>query len=371
MLRLTEATRTFFNAASVEVMQRLMEMAPGDLARTTAALVSVGMGSTKLLASVARGAVARADRFTTAQLISLVEAFERARCYHTALFEAAKRSLKANVKDVAPKDVLRCMLSLAACGMNGEGLAQVVGDLLPKTAIATGVFTAEESCSLAWAFCALDLYHDKLFQEVFSALEDSPLQSNQALCQLYEIHLTLKAFHHDSYKDHELEDDTVQSLREHYRAHRADSPNSKLERTSDKCRADLAETLRQVLDASASAPYSTSLGLSVDVAATSRSRRSSSTARPPVVLLDVDGSLSLIRSLDPNAAEGAKATLTGEGTPRVPGTVALKRRLLRQSGLRMVVIAEERWNGFEGSRERREFLRNTLRSAGVDKDRFL
>lgn len=358
-----------------------MDVAASDLARVSKAIASVGMDNRKFFASVARASVARADRFTPGELVSLAGAFERAQFFQTALFEVLCRSMTINVRDVCPKDVTRGMLSLANCGIHSEELGRAIGEHVPKKAISTGIFTAEESCTLAWSFCALGLHHDKLFRAVFRALEDAPLQASQALCQLYEIHLTLRMCHPSSYKAYELEDDTVQSLKEHYSRSRRGDLDLKPDRSSEKVHAEVAEVLRQVLaDCSVSVPYTTSHGLTTDIAATPRagsgSRRSSSSSisrRPLPVLVDVDGPHSVVRSLDKEMAEGGAAAAGSSALPplHVRGAVALQRRLLQRSGACLVVLSEETWKGLGGQRERRDFLRSVLRRVGVGEDNLL
>jgi len=140
---------------------------------------------------------------------------------------------------------------------------------------------------VAWTFCALDLHHDKLFRAVFRALEDAAVVASETLCQLYEIHLTQKAFHFDAYKAYELEDDTVQSLRDHYKKHRGGIGRSiKLERTTERVHQDIAETLKEVVEASVQQAYQTPLGFVVDVAATRRRSSAALTqSRGPWILL--------------------------------------------------------------------------------------
>jgi len=362
-VRLSEAVKNYFNGLYAEVSLRLMDMALGDLARVAQVFATVGVGGTKLFASIARASGARMDRFTPGELVTLVTAFEKEGCFQTALYEGLARCLKANVRDVTPKDILRAMVSLASCGIRDEGLALAIGDHLPKTAIAGGAFTMEESVTLAWTFCVLDLHHDELFRAVFAKMEDSPLQESQTLCQLYEIHLTLSKFHGTSYKDYELDDETVQSLRTHYRKNYV---KVKPARSSERLHADIADALQQVVDASVATAYSTSLGPMVDIAAVASKSRRSSSSSMPVVAIDIDGPHSLIRSMDPleNSAVAGPAT-------RVRGEVGFRRRLLQKCGMTMVVFSEDKWRGLDGSRDRREFLRRVLRGAGVSRDRLL
>lgn len=360
-LKLTEAERSFFNAVSAEVSLRLMDIAPSDLARIAGAIASLGVGSTKLFSSIARAAVARADRFAPGELVGLIKAFDEARCFHTTLYEALARSLRVNARHAGPKEIVHGLSSLAMCNVRSDradALARAIGDSLAGGVIGK-TLSAEESCLVAWAFCALDLFHAELFRAVFRALEDAPVQASRTLCQLYEMHLSLKAFHHGHYAEYELEDDTVRSLRDHYRKHPA---LLKKERSSERMQADIADVLREVLDASISTNYCTSLGFSVDIVATTRSSRRSSSS-DLLVAIDVDGPHTLIRSLD--ALENATTS------PRIHGQVSLKRRILQKNGVRLVTFAEEKYRSLDGSREKRDFLRNLLRAAGINQDKLL
>lgn len=360
-LHLSEELRAFFNGVSTEVSLRLMDVAPGDLARIASSLASMGLGGARLFASIARAAVARGDRFHPSELVSLVVAFDQARFFQTSLFEALARCLKANIRDVSPKDMIQGMRLLAICGIQDKDLGQAIGEHVPKKA-SSGGLSAEEFCTLAWTFCALDLHHDRLFRAVFQALEDAAVVAGETLCQLYEIHLTLKAFHQESYREYELEDDTVQSLREHYKRHRGGAARAvKLERSSERVHSDVAEQLRDVIDASVSTGHQMALGFTVDVAATRRKSSQSS----PFIFIEIDGPHSLVRSLDPMDAVGVGHT------SRVRGAAALKRRVLQKHGFKVGVVNEDEWRTMSKSKEKREFLRDILVKAGVSDDRLL
>jgi len=188
--------------------------------------------------------------------------------------------------------------------------------------------------------------------------------AGETLCQLYEVHLTLKAFHQESYREYELEDDTVQSLREHYRRHRGGAGRAvKLERSAERVHADVAEQLRDVIDGSVSTAHQTALGFGVDVAATRRKGGQ----QAPLALIEIDGPHSLVRSLDPMDAGGV-----GLGhTSRVRGAAALKRRVLHKLGFHIGVVNEDEWRTMSKSKEKRDFLRELLAKAGVSGDRLL
>lgn len=270
---LSQDVRAFFGGVSTEVSLRLMDVAPGDLSRVAVALASIGLGGVKLFSSLARAAVARSDRFTASELVALVGAFDKARFFHTGLFEALARSLKANIKDVVPRDVLKGMLCLAACGVRDDALAQVVGEQVPENA-PYGDLSTEESCSLAWAFCALDLHHEKVFQAVFRGLEETStwvVISGETLCQLYEIHIALKAFHPETYSPYEIEAEIAQNLRDHYKKYKPGTGHKfKMERSSERLHEIVAEQLKEVIEGSVAMQHSTALGFTVDLAATKK-----------------------------------------------------------------------------------------------------
>jgi hypothetical protein len=355
---LSQDARVFFNAAATEVSLRLMDVAPGDLSRIANSLSSIGLASIKLFASLARAAVARIDRFSTTELVSLVAAFDKARFFHTGLFEALARSLRANINEVAPRDVLKGMTSLAICGVRDDALGQAIGQAHPR--LQEGSLSAEEICALAWAFCALDLHHADLFRAAFRALEATEVVSGETLCQLFEIHLTLKAFHPDTYAPYELEDEIVQSLREHYRKYKGGNGHKfKMERTSEKLHESVADLLNEVIEGSVAMQHQTALGFGVDIAAT---KKRSSTA---FMFLDIDGPHTLVRSL----ATG-DVSQTAPTSWRVRGSVLLKRRVIQKHGFRIAAITEDSWNALDSIRDKREHLRGILRNAGVEKDRF-
>eukprot|EP00405_Crypthecodinium_cohnii_P016353 CAMPEP_0206462718 /NCGR_PEP_ID=MMETSP0324_2-20121206/26150_1 /ASSEMBLY_ACC=CAM_ASM_000836 /TAXON_ID=2866 /ORGANISM="Crypthecodinium cohnii, Strain Seligo" /LENGTH=873 /DNA_ID=CAMNT_0053934937 /DNA_START=58 /DNA_END=2676 /DNA_ORIENTATION=+ len=331
-VRLSEAVKHYFNGLHAEVSLRLMDMALGDLARAATVFANVGVGGTKLFASIARAAGARMDRFAPGELVMLVAAFEKEGCFQTALYEGLARSLKGSLRDVAPKDVLRGMASLASCGIRDEALAHSVGDALVETGVSNGVLPMEDCVKLAWTFCVLDLYHEGLFRAVFARVADTPVQESETLCQLYEVHLTLAKSQEDSYKDFELDEETVSSLRHHYKKHHV---RAKPARSSERLHDDVADALAQVIDGSVSTSSPTNMGIFVDVwASTSKSRRSSSSSTP-IVAIEVDGPHSIIRSMDPLENNGPAARIRGE--------IAFRRRLLQKCGTVMVVFSEDKW----------------------------
>mmetsp|Transcript_3160 Transcript_3160/g.5093 ORF Transcript_3160/g.5093 Transcript_3160/m.5093 type:complete len:255 (+) Transcript_3160:3-767(+) len=251
------------------------------------------------------------------------------------------------------------MRALATCAIRDKELGHAVCAHLLKVA-QQGELPAEEFCSLAWTFCTLDLYHDRMFRAVFRSLEDAAVVPSETLCQLYEIHITLKAFHYESYKEYILDAETVQGLCDHYKKHKGGRKwEYKPERATEKTHKDVAETLQDVVEGcSVYRQHQTALGFTVDVAAL---RRKNSSA---LIVIDVDGPSTLMRSLDPSDARQAGAAW------RVRGAVMLKRRVLQRHGFRIAVVTEDIWRTLEDSKEKRDFLREVMKQAGISADRL-
>merc|ERR1719310_2288120 len=169
-----------------------MDVTTGDMAKLAMSLSALGLAGMKLFASVARAAVARGDRFKANEIVTLVSAFEGARFWHTGLYQSMVRSIKTHIKDMDPKDVVRAMRALANGNYKDDDLGQLVAETIPKKVGQPKGLPAEEFCLLGWCFCALDLYHEGMFKQVFRALEDAAVMASETLCQLYEIHLTLR-----------------------------------------------------------------------------------------------------------------------------------------------------------------------------------
>merc|ERR1711953_103914 len=192
-----------------------------------------------------------------------------------------------------------------------------------------------------------------MFRAVLRALEDAPVMPSDTLCQLYEIHVSLKTFCQNLYKKYELDGEAVQSLRGHYRKQRGGKMRElKLDRYSEKVHKDIAVTLRNVVSCSVVRQHQTESGFSVDMAVV---KRRSSTV---VALVEVDGSHTVMRSLDPSVGQPG---LSG----RVRGPILFKRHILQKHGFRLVVVSEDLWRSLADSREKRELLRELLRTAGV------
>eukprot|EP00929_Paragymnodinium_shiwhaense_P001249 TRINITY_DN101480_c0_g1_i1.p1 TRINITY_DN101480_c0_g1~~TRINITY_DN101480_c0_g1_i1.p1 ORF type:complete len:837 (+),score=227.14 TRINITY_DN101480_c0_g1_i1:82-2511(+) len=356
----SDALKNFSKTVTDEVSLRLMDVTTGDMAKLAMSLSALGLAGMKLFASVARAAVARGDRFKPNEIVTLVNAFEQARFWHTGLYESMVRSIKTHIKDMDPKDVVRGMRALAAGNLKDESLGQVVADTIPRKVGVPNGLPAEEFCLLGWCFCALDLYHDNLFRQVFRALEDAAVMASETLCQLYEIHLTLRAFHRESYKSYELEDETVRSLRDHYFAQRGGlGLHPRMPPDLAPTLEEIAETVERQVDAKVATRHQTAQGFNVDIAASRKSRSSSS-----LVVVEIDGPHTLMRSL----GSSDKDMFTQDW--RLRGGVALKRRLLQHHGEKIAIMTETEWLGMGPSREKRNYVRERLQQAGLSEDRL-
>eukprot|EP00927_Polykrikos_kofoidii_P049767 TRINITY_DN43780_c0_g1_i1.p1 TRINITY_DN43780_c0_g1~~TRINITY_DN43780_c0_g1_i1.p1 ORF type:complete len:832 (-),score=195.94 TRINITY_DN43780_c0_g1_i1:81-2576(-) len=362
--KLSDCIKDFFTACATELSLRLMDVVPRDLAQIATALSSVGHIDARLYGSLARAAVARSERFTPQEIVALGVAFDKAGFVHTALFEIVAKVMRINVKEISHRELLKGIIALAKAGIRDEDLGQVVGEMLAKKALLDNMegpyedpnfFSADELCAMAWAFCTLGLYHDDMFRGVFRSMEDAAVVPGETLCQLYEIHVMLVGLRHDLYKPYELPADTVHSLREHYKKHRGGRMRDyRLDRATEKLHKDVAAALVRVFDSSTQAQYQTTIGFAADVAAL-KGKANSEVA----VLIEIDGPHTLVQSLDP------QGSLQVTQNFRVRGDVLLKRRVMQQNGFHMAVFSEETWRSLEDGREKREFLRELLRHAGV------
>lgn len=218
----------------------------------------------------------------------------------------------------------------------------------------------EELCAVGWAFCMSGHYHDHLFQSVCRAARASISVASDFQCMLYEIHVALKAFRPDFYNRYALAGDTVRSLRSQYTKHRGGKGReAKLDRASEKTHRDIAEVLRSIVDDSVSRQHQLELGFVVDLAVVRRHHGASA-----VALVEVDGSHSSLRSLDPSALR------LGRAACRVRSEVLFKRALLQKLGFQVAVVSEELWRSLADVRDKRDLLRDLLKTAGVAKDRL-
>lgn len=286
--------------------------------------------------------MAKEDRFAPEDYVGLARAFERSPFTHTELNLAAARALRQHAASMAPERLLEGARALASRAVRDAACAAALGE----RAVAAG--SAEQLCAMAWSLCASGAYHEGLFRATCRAAGASPSLSGDAACELYEVHLALRAFRREAYRKYELQGDAVQRLLASYRRHRGGRlRESRLSGASEKIHKDLAEVLRSVAEHSVARQHQTEAGLIVDVALVSK--RSAAVD----VAIEVDGPASLLRSLDPPSAPA------GAGS-RVRGAVLLKRHLLQRLGVRVAVVSEDLWRSLGDAREKKDFLRDLL-----------
>eukprot|EP00928_Gymnodinium_smaydae_P025517 TRINITY_DN20294_c0_g1_i2.p1 TRINITY_DN20294_c0_g1~~TRINITY_DN20294_c0_g1_i2.p1 ORF type:complete len:838 (-),score=163.57 TRINITY_DN20294_c0_g1_i2:114-2342(-) len=358
--KLPERCQDFFSAAAAELSVKLMDIIPRDLSQIGSALASVGHFDARFFGSLARAAVARSDRFTPQEIIVLSHAFDKAGYVNTALCEALAKTLRTSLKDVSEGELVRGMTVLARAGVRDEELGKAVGAAVLKPE--AHALSAEELCALAWTFCTLGMYHDAMFRTVFRTMKETAAMSNETLCQLYEVHAALRLFRPDLYKRYELKGETVQSLRDHYKKCRGGpARNPRLQRDTERVHKDVVATLERVMAGVAHLQHQLPTGFAVDVAVGGSKKDIDS----PMLVVEIDGSQTLLQTLDTQAPPHVSQEF------RARGDILLKRRILQQIGLRLVVLNEELWRSLEDSREKREFLRDILKNALVDASSML
>lgn len=347
--RFSEFSKAFFNAASVEMSSRLMTFAPHELNCCLAAFVSVGFSEHKFFASVGRAALARHSSFAPVQLTALLAILSEMRLVHSDLFNAAAAFLSTRSKELRPVDIIRVLRSFAKCSVQHPGLCKAVCDEVvnrSRDKSTAASFKAEDLCEIAWALCVLSHYHEGLFRLMFKALEKAPMIASDSLLQLYECHLVLDSEQKDAYEAYKPESHLVDALEDHYKENRKDE-----RRCSERQRNDVASVLKSLVDGSVHVNHRTSSGLLVDVAAL---RKRSST--DGFIHVDLDSNITVVRSLDQD--EPTSAALV------VEGPVALRRRLLTKSGLRLVTVREAEWRDLDDSKDKRRYLRSLLSNLG-------
>lgn len=347
--RFSDASRDFISASSLDIPSRLMELAPNELNCCLAAFVALGGAEHRFFTAVGRSAHARHKIFGPSQLASLLTILAEMRVVHNELFNAAGQALSTRVKEMRPVDILRAMRAFARCNARCDVLCQAIGDDVVRRFAEKGTNTGlrvEDLCEISWCLCALQAAHHDLFQLLFKQLEDVPKVSTDALCQLYEIHLSLDLEHKDSYSKYRLPSDTVISLLEHYKDNRKEA-----RRCADKLRADVVTALKGLVDGTVTSNHRTSIGLLVDVAALKKRN-----ALDGFVHIDIDSAISLIRPVDQD--ELSPAALIPDGS------VALRRRLLQKQGLKVVSVRDGEWKTLEESKEKRRLLRSLLAPLG-------
>jgi len=347
--RFQDFSKACFNAASAEMSTRLMTFAPHELNCCLAAFVSVGFSEHKFFASVGRAALARHSSFAPVQLTALLAILSEMRLMHSDLYNAAGAFLSSRAKELRPVDITRVLRSFAKCGVQHQVLCKSVADEVVSRArdkTAAAPFKVEDLCEIGWALCAMQHYHEPIFRLLFKALEKVPTIACESLLQLYELHLTLETEQKEAYSRYRPERHLIDALEDHYKDNRKDE-----RRCSERLRNDVASALKSLVDGSVHVNHRTSLGLLVDVVAL-RKRNSSD----GFVHVDLDSGMTTVRSLDQD--EPTQAAIV------VEGSVALRRRLLTKSGMRLVTVKESEWRDLDDSKDKRRYLRNVLANLG-------
>lgn len=346
--RFKDFSKAYFQAASMDMSTRLMAYQPHELNCCLAAFVSVGFSDHKFFASVGRAALARHSSFAPVQLTALLAILSEMRLMQTDLFNAAAAFLSTRAKDLRPVDITRVLRSFAKCGVQHQGLCKGLGDEVchryrDKSA---AQFKAEDLVEICWAMVVLQHYHEGVFRLMFKVLEKSPTIASDALLQLFEFHLAMDAEYKDDYERFRPDQDMLDQLEDHYKDNRRDE-----RRCSEKHRNDVASVLKSLVEGSVHVNHRTSFSLLVDVVALRK--RSSADG---FIHVDVDSSVTQVRSLDQD--DPAQAAVI------VEGAVALRRRILSKSGLRLVAVRESEWRDLDDSKDKRRYLRSLLTNLG-------
>jgi len=356
--RKPDDVRSFFTGATQELSLRLTDIAPRDLSGLSTALSSLGLVEEHFFKELARTVVTRSSRFLPEDLIAVTAAFEDGGLIQAELLTSTVRSLQARLGEVPRQDVLKCVRVLAGCYQREPALSKALGERLLRDHQETP-FHPDEICSIAWGLASLGYFHGPLFRAACQTSVDGlPVGKSDALfhTQLYELHLAMKAFAPDKYSSFELSIEIVEELKAQYKKSRGGKNRDiKVDKNSEKVHKDIVDSLERVTSGDVTRQHQTELSFAVDIAVTRRK----STAL--AVLVEVDGPHSLLQSLDSNAPRVGHPT-------KIRGAVHLKRLLLQQAGHRIVVINEDLWRTLSSGSDKREFLRDLLKEAGVPKN---
>eukprot|EP00932_Pfiesteria_piscicida_P016989 SRR837773.3892.p1 GENE.SRR837773.3892~~SRR837773.3892.p1 ORF type:complete len:298 (-),score=108.33 SRR837773.3892:179-1006(-) len=270
------------------------------------------------------------------------------RLMQTDLFNAAAAFLSTRAKDLRPVDITRVLRSFAKCGVEHKGLCKGLADEVCARYRdkSSATFKAEDLVEICWALAVLQHFHEGVFRLMFKALEKSPTIASDSLLQLYEFHLAMDAEHKNEYERFRPESHLIDQLEDHYKDNRRDE-----RRCSENRRSDVASVLKSLVEGSVHVNHRTSLSLLVDVVALRK--RSSSDG---FIHVDLDSSVTTVRSLDQDDPAQA-ATI-------VEGSVALRRRILQKTGLRLVTVRESEWRDLDDSKDKRRYLRGLLTNLG-------
>jgi len=350
--KLSDKCSELVNVVTSEMTERLMELAPAEVNSCLISLMALGHTDHKFLSAVCRACVARHNSFGPGELGKLLMILAELRLVHVDLFQASGQSASHRARELRAGETMRLMRAFAKCNQPHSILAQAIGDHVASRWKAKGIksgFKCEELVELSWCFCVMQSYHEELFRLMFKQLQETPKVSNEALCQLYEVHLTLDSEHKEAYQPYRIADSAVQLLMDHYTKQRKDKDASK---AASRQRDSVASSLKSLTEAHVQTNHRTGTGMLVDVAAL-RKR----TSTDGFVHVEIDTASTLFRPIDQEDVKESQFV--------VEGPVALRRRILQKNGLKLITVREAEWKQLDESKERRRHLRTQLSSLGA------
>ena len=140
---------------------------------------------------------ARHKTFAPRELGSLLTILSEVRLVHVDLFTSAAQAIAPRVRELRPAEIMRCTRALSRCGVKNETFCQSVGDDIvgrwsKSQPTNHSGFRCEDLVEACWCFAVLEFYHHDLLQLMFQVLRESQKVTADALCQLYELHLSLE-----------------------------------------------------------------------------------------------------------------------------------------------------------------------------------
>lgn len=136
---------------------------------------------------------ARHKTFGPKELASLLTILSEVRLVHVDLFTSAAQAIAPRVRELRPAELMRCTRALSRCGVKNEAFCQAVGDDICGRWSKQAGLRCEDLVELCWCFAVLEAYHHDLLQLMFQVLRETQKVSADALCQLYELHLSLES----------------------------------------------------------------------------------------------------------------------------------------------------------------------------------
>jgi len=141
---------------------------------------------------------ARHKTFAPKELGSLLTILSEVRLVHVDLFTSAAQAIAPRVRELRPAEIMRCTRALSRCGVKNEAFCQAVGDDIvgrwsKSQPTSHSGFRCEDLVEACWCFAVLEFYHHDLLQLMFQVVRESQKVTADALCQLYELHLSLES----------------------------------------------------------------------------------------------------------------------------------------------------------------------------------